>query len=1009
MNVKLKVLSAGALFFLGQGIYAQTDTAKVENIEEVVVVGYSKVNKQSFVGTASTVDIKSVDKKSVSTVSQALAGEVAGVRVINTSGQPGTEATIRIRGFGSVNGNRDPLYVIDGAPFTGNVSSINPDDIESMTVLKDATATAIYGSRGANGVVLINTKRGKSNRSDIQLESKVGFNFNLLPRYDVIKSPEDYIGLSWEALYNQGRFNNNANPVAYANQRLFSTAGINAKYNMWGIPASQLIDPTTKQVRPGAGRLYNPENWEDYGFQSSIRTENNLSMTGGNGKTTYYTGIGYLKDEGYIVNSNYERYTGRLNLSHQAKPWLRGDFNMGYAFSKSKQNGQSSDSGSIFWFTDNIPSIYPLFLRDANGQMIADPNFGGNQYDYGTGRGFGGLTNAIADATFDRDGTKRHEFNANMFIEAKIFDFLSFETRIAGQYYNGSRDILNNPYYGSSASQGGSIFKSKTELFSWNWLQLLRFNKKFGQHTIEALAAHENNNWEYQYLSGNKTGLYSPSIPEFNNGTVQSTTTSYTRDYTLESFFAQLNYDYDGKYFVTLTGRRDGSSRFLNDKWDNFYSAGIGWLVSKESFLSGNKTINNLKLKASYGIVGDQSLAFTTESERGMTYYPGYNVYNPGNFFGLPAAVFNRVGYPDLTWETSKMAQGGIELSLFNRRIEAQIDYYHKTTDNLIFDKRIAPSTGTAIMKVNDGSLVNEGIEFNLLGRIINKEDFYITASINGELMKNELKRMPSDINFPGGRRIIDVSTSSFGRVEGRSIYDFYMREYAGVNPETGAARWTVHYVDTNGNGQFNAGEQIGNLHEYQVLNPNATILESTTESYAQATQKFIGKSAIPDIRGAFNLSAGYKGFFVSAQMLYSIGGYSYDYTYAGLMGNGQVGGNNWHTNIFNRWQNPGDITDTPRLTSNRSGDVNYNSLSTRFLTKADYFVLNNVTLGYTIPKVLLQNIGISNLQLTVTGDNLWIQTKRKGFNPSTSETGASNTYNYSPLSTITFGARFNF
>ncbi len=1003
MNVKLKVATVGAMFFLGHSAIAQSDTASVRNIEEVIVVGYSKVNKQSYTGTAAQVNKESVDRKSVSTVSQALAGEVAGVRVINTSGQPGSEATIRIRGFGSVNGNRAPLYVVDGAPFTGNISSINPDDIESMTVLKDATATAIYGSRGANGVILVNTKRGSGSKSVIQLESKVGFNFNLLPRYDVIKSPEDYIGLSWEALYNQGRLTaaGQADPVAYANARLFSTAGVQSKYNMWGVPASQLIDPTTKQVRPGTSRLYDPENWEDYGFQGAIRTENNLSISGGTGKTRYYTGIGYLKDEGYIINSNYERYSGRVNVTHQAKDWLRGEFNMGYAHSKTKQNGQSSDSGSIFWFVDNIPSIYPLFSRDAKGNKINDLIFGGYQFDYGEGRGFGGLTNAIADATYNKDGNRRHEFNGNMLLEAKISPFLTFETRFAGQYFNTSRDVLNNAYYGSAAGQGGSIFKSKSEMFSWNWLQLLRFNKKFGDHSIEAFAAHENNSWQFNYLSGSKNGLFTDHIPEWNNAAVQGVTSSYMQDYMLESYFGQINYDYKNKYFLTVTGRTDGSSRFIRNKWDSFYSAGASWIVSNEDFYNKDSFLSSLKLKASYGVMGDQA---------GVDYYSGYNVYGVGNFMGLPSSPFSRIGYPDLTWETARMFQTGAEFSLFkNKAIDVTIDYYKKTTDNLIFDKRIAPSTGNAISKVNDGVLINQGLEFNILAKVINKADFYLTAGMNGEILKNKLTEMPSDMSQPGGKKIIDLSESGFGRVAGRSMYDFYMREWAGVNAQTGAAQWVVHYVDANGDGKFNTGEQIGSLHDYKVLNPDAVISEDVTENYAQATQKFVGKSAIPKFSGAFNLNAGYKGFFVGAQMLYSFGGYAYDGAYAGLMGNGQVGGNNWHKDIYNRWQNAGDITDTPRLTSNRTGDTNYTARSTRFLTKADYLVLNNVTIGYTVPKTLIENMGISNLQLTLTGDNLWLKSERDGFNPSTNEIGSSDTYRYSPLSTLTMGVKFNF
>ncbi|WP_415325266.1 SusC/RagA family TonB-linked outer membrane protein [Chryseobacterium sp. MMS23-Vi53] len=1004
MNVKLSVLSVGVLFFMGQSAFAQkskNDTvAKEQSIEEVVLVGYSSVPKEAYVGTASKVDAKAIDSKNVSSVSQALAGESAGVRVINPSGQPGTDATIRIRGFGSVNGNRSPLYVLDGMPYTGNVSAINPDDIENMVILKDATATSIYGARGANGVVVINTKKGRSNSSVIQLESKVGFNMSLLPRYETIKSPEEYIGLSWEAMRNRGQLLGQADPTAYANANLFGAAGINNNYNLWGVTAAQLIDPTTGKVRPGIGRLYNPENWEDYAFQTSIRTENNLSISGGSGKTTYYTNIGYLDDKGYSINSDFERYTGRLNLSHQARPWLKGDFNLGYAYSKANQNGQSSDSGSIFWFVDNIPSIYPLYLRDANGNLVPDPHFGGNQFDYGEGgRGFGALTNSIADATYNTNKIYKHELNANMFLKADITKFLSFETRIGGQYYNSSNDQLTNPFYGSAASQNGYIYKSKTELMSWNWLQLLRFNKKFGDHNVQAFVAHENNSWEQKFLSAGRPNIID-MIPELNLGIGESQSSSYVNNYALESYFGQLTYDYKGKYFFNGTVRRDGSSRFLNDKWDTFASAGIGWLVTRENFLSDNKVIKNLKLKASYGTVGDQG---------GVGFYPGYNVYNPGNFMGLPAATYDRNGYPTLTWEKVKAFQGGLELGLFkNRVIELNVDYYRRQTDNLIFDSRLAPSTGNAIVKVNDGVLVNQGLEFDFKAHILNRGDFYIDFGLNGEVLKNKLTRMPIDIST-GQRKLLDLSEAGFGRAEGRSLYDYYMREYAGVNSATGAAQWYVNYVDNNGNGAFDAGEQIASLSEFMAQNPNANIKTGVTENYSQATLKFLDKSAIPDIRGAFNFDFGYKSFTLGIQFLYSIGGYSYDAAYAGLMNNSQIGNNNWHEDILNRWQKPGDITDVPRLSSNYSADVNFNSRSSRFLIKSDYIALNNIRLGYNLPQNYVKAVGLTGLNLFVSGDNLWISTKRKGLNPSVYENGTTNTYSYAPLSTITFGAKINF
>ncbi|MDB5264133.1 MAG: SusC/RagA family TonB-linked outer membrane protein, partial [Adhaeribacter sp.] len=282
---------------------------------EVVVTGYSTSTQQSFTGTAKVVSGEALDRKNVSNVSQALAGEVAGVRVINTSGQPGSVGTVRIRGLGSVNGNRDPLYVVDGVPFNGSLNSINPGDIESATVLKDAAATAIYGSRGANGVIVITTRSGRGKASYIEADASTGTNMALLPRYSTIKSPEQYIGLSWEALYNQGVARNDANPTNFANTRLFSTAGIRTNYNLWNATAAQLIDPATRTVRPDVTRKYDPENWEDFAFQNAARNEVNVKFGGSSGKTNYYSSFGFLDDQGYIINSDFQRLSARLNVT----------------------------------------------------------------------------------------------------------------------------------------------------------------------------------------------------------------------------------------------------------------------------------------------------------------------------------------------------------------------------------------------------------------------------------------------------------------------------------------------------------------------------------------------------------------------------------------------------------------------------------------------------------------------------------------------------------------------
>ncbi|MCF2875378.1 MULTISPECIES: SusC/RagA family TonB-linked outer membrane protein [unclassified Tenacibaculum] len=970
-------------------------------LDEVVVVGYGKSTKQSFTGSVKVVKAEELEKKSVANISQALAGEVAGVNVINTSGQPGTVATIRIRGFGSVNGNRSPLYVVDGVPFSGSINSINPSDIASTTVLKDATATAIYGSRGANGVIVLTTKAGKSGRTSMEVDIKTGVNFQLLPRYDVIKSPDEYIELSWHAMGNRTLdFNPANNAEAYANTYLFSSRGIDPKFNFYNTnDVSQIIDPTTGKVRPNVSRRYTPENWADYGFQTAIRTEANLKMSGGNENTKYFSSFGYLDDKGYLINSGYKRYASRLNITHKPKEWLTANANVGYTLGKTIANGQSEDSGSIFWFVDNIPSIYPLFLRDANGNLVPDTKYGGNQYDYGIDRGFGGLTNAIGGANYDFIGNDRHSLNGNFSFKVDLLEGLVFEAQYGAQYYSRVANTVRNPFYGSAESQDGSLFKTTSSALTQNFLKIFRYNKSFGDHNLSALLAHETNQREFNTtsISKNKVVNLLNGLTDANNYVGNSSPpTGYTTKTALESYFGQVNYNYQNKYYLTGSLRRDGSSRFANNKWGTFGSLGASWIVSKEAFMFDATYINFLKLKASYGILGDQA---------GVDIYSGQNTYAIGNLGGEIALTPRAIQNPDLTWETSKMFQVGLEFAILGSKLEGSVDYYIKNTDDLIFERRIAPSTGNAILDVNDGSLKNSGLEFDLTAHLIDKENYKFNVSLNGEMFNNELTAMPIE-PATGQPKLLDIA-GLYGRSKGHSIYDFYMREWAGVDQANGDPLWNQYYHDANNNNVLDAGEGIRSLTEYRAANPNNAISKTTTNVYSDATQKYVGKSAIPKIRGAFKLNAQIYDFTISSQFGYSLGGYSYDSVYAGLMSNDQIGSGNWHTDIRNSWKNPGDVTNVPKLISNRNTQVN--SASTRFITSSDYLALNNLRIGYAVPSKFIESSGISSLNLWMSGDNLFLLSARDGFNPATSETGRSNVYRYSPLSTISFGARIKF
>ena len=970
-------------------------------LDEVIIVGYGTTTKQAYAGTAKTIEAKDIELKNFSNVSQALAGEAAGVTVINTSGQPGTTSTIRIRGFGSVNGNRAPLYVVDGVPFSGSLNAINPSDIKSTTILKDATATAIYGSRGANGVILITTKSGSSRETYVEVDVKSGINTQIIPRYEVITSPEESIGLIWEAKVNRERLRGNADPIGTVNRTLFTTI-VAPGYNMWNVAnGAELIDPATGQVRAGVTRRYTPERFADLSFNDAFRTEANLRMGGGTDKSTYYFSTGYLDDDGYAINTGYKRYNTRLNVNTDIKEWFNVGANIGYTYSESLNNGQTDGAENIFEFADKMNPIYPVFLRDDNYELVPDPIFGGFQYDYGSNSGFRARPNAnnlnpIASALYDFNGTNRHEINVSFNGNIKLTSDLSFETTFGAQYSNNIFKSMGNQFYGVATANSGDIFMRQTESRTTNFLQLLRYKKDFGNHTFEVLAAHESNKFSQSFGEQYKGKAIIPGGLELDNYIVNlSPAEGYSQARTLESYFGQINYDFDNKYYLTASLRRDGSSRFYKNKWDTFGSIGAAWIISNEDFLLNNDVLTYLKLKGSYGITGDES---------GVGYYTGINTFDVTNLNGEFAVNPSLFANPDLTWETAKQYQVGLEFTLGNF-LDVGLDYYIKDTDNLIFDRRISPSSGVALLTVNDGVLRNSGFEFDLTGHIIKKENVALSLTLNGAIYDNEIRTMPLDPETGEPANLNNVGL--YGYSKGRSIYDFYIREYAGVDPADGYPTWVQHFDDVNGDGEFNAGDiAIASLTKYVKENSNANVASRTTKTYSLATQKYIDKSGIPDVAGAFRLNAKIHDFNISAQFAYSVGGYGYDSQYAELMhdNNGGITAQNRHIDVRNRWRQPGDITDVPLIADRVIPNVN--SSSSRFITKTDYLALNNLLVGYTLPTRYSESIGVSGLNIYASGDNLFFKGERKGFNPTTSESGNSGRALYAPLTTFTLGVR---
>jgi TonB-linked SusC/RagA family outer membrane protein len=989
-------------------------------LDEIIVVGYGTSTRKSFVGTATTVLSENIEAKSYSNVTQALAGEVAGVTVINSSGQPGSVATVRIRGYGSANGNRDPLYVVDGVPFLGSLNSINPSDIKSTTVLKDATATAIYGSRGANGVIVLTTKTGSSSKSFIEVDVKTSINDQIIPRYDVVTSPEEYIGYAWEGIYNRARINGNGDAVDFANANLFTDGYVAPGYNMWNVDtASELIDPATGAVRPGVTRKYTPKRFADVTFAPAIRTEANLRMSGGEGSTRYYASFGYLDDNGFSLNTGYKRYTTRLNLTTDVKPWLKLNSNIGYTYSETLENGQIAGAENVFEFADKMAPIFPVFLRDDEGALVPDTFYGGNQYDYGVLSGYRPRPNAnglnpVGSAKYDFNGTDRHEFNGNFSAEIKFTEHLKATLRYGVQYAQQKNKDYTNKFYGGGISTGGDIrindFTNLTEIA----LQLLRYDNNWGKHGLEVLAAHENNKNTQTFASAAKGLQISPFLLDLDNfQAALGVPSGSTRASTLESYFSQVTYNYDQKYYFTASARTDGSSRFVNEKWGTFSSVGASWVLSSEDFMV-DTNFDFLKLKVSYGTTGDQ---------QGVGRFSGYNLYNGGNLAGGISIAPGVNGNPDLTWETSRQFQVGTEFT-FGKYIDGAVDYYMKKTDKQIFNRKVGPSQGLSSITVNDGEVENSGIEIDLTGHLVNTKDFSLDLNINGAFLTNEFTAMP--IEPSTGNPQVLRPFGSYGWSRGRSLFDFYMREWAGVDPSDGAPTWFQYYDDINNNNVLDAGEpsssssgswipvdeaiknSTGSIVEYQQKVIDANIKKKVTKTYADASEVYANKSGIADVQGAFRLTGKLYDFSFSTQFTYSLGGYAYDAQYAELMSDrfGAVG-NNFHKDISNRWQNPGDITDVPALTDNVF--VNGTSSSTRFITSTDYLALNNVNIGYAVPQKYLKGSSIDVCNFSLTADNLFTGSARRGFLPNTSESGSSGRRLYAPQTTVSLGVRVKF
>ena len=969
-------------------------TDDTEQLDEVFVVAYGTSKRSAFTGSATVINSDALTKKQATNVVQALSGQVAGLQMTSGSGQAGGDApTMLLRGISSISAGTGPLIIVDGAPYDGGWNNINPADVESISVLKDAASNALYGARGANGVIIITTKNAKSGEAVITASAKWGANTRGAIDYDYIKDPGQYYEAQYRLLYNKLRYVDKLSADAahaQANQDMVGnvkeSGGLG--YNVYSYPEGQYLVGQDGKLNPNAtlGRVVNgymlkPDNWTDEAYSTALRQEYNVNVTGGNENLQLYTSFGYLKDDGVLPNSGYERYSARVKASQQAKKWLKYGVNVGYVYSTSQ--AQSEDySTDISAFTRTMGPIYPVYVRDANGNILTDAN--GKVYDFGTTSGKPGLSrpvlpnSSIQSSIIDLQKTRAHSLNGTAFADISLTNELKFtvnaSTSVLGQRYFST----GNPYYGFGAEQNGTISVYHYRTTTLNLQQLLNYSHTFGDsHNFSALLGHEYYKYNYVQLSASKRNMFSYwGNHELNGAVVDGKeANSYANNYNTEGYFFRGLYDYSGKYFASASFRRDASSRFHPDHWwGNFYSLGGAYLVSNEPWFK-SKAFDMLKIKFSIGQQGNDNIGAI-----GDYYYTDiYRIENSNDDVSL---TFHDKGKRNITWETNTNVNLGAEFELWKGKLTGDVEFFYRKTTDMLNWFSVPLSMGYSGYFDNIGDMTNKGVEVDLHYTPIKRKDLVWTINLNMTHYKNRITYLPDEkktLEVDGYRGYMNGS-----RFYGQDlpINTWYLRRFAGVSPE-GLSQW--YYKDKT------TGE------------------EKTTTTYSEADYYLCGDPN-PDLYGGFGSSLSFRGFDFSAQFSYTIGGKAIDYGYSNLMSNptaANASGSNVHKDVFDAWSPENTGSNIPRWYFN---DLNVGSVSDRFMIDGTYLNLQNIQLGYTLPENLTKRFGgVRNLRLYVSCDNVYYWTKRKGFDPRNSTTGVGATRSVSPYRTYSAGLSLQF
>lgn len=979
------------------------------SLDDVVVVAYGTANKESLTGSVAVVGSKEIEDRPVTSVTTALEGNAPGVQVNNSTSQPGEDPTIRIRGFSSINGNNAPLYVVDGSVYSGDIAALNPADIESMSVLKDAASCALYGNRGANGVILITTKKAKNlNKVDLTLTVRQGSYGRALPFYDRM-NVKNWMETSLKA-WSNGRVTSGTN-ADYADALKYTVPNFVNEFagvNIFNKPDAEVFDANGNMVAsvlPG----YTDLDWWDAVSRTGYRQEYTLSMSAATEKMNMFASAGYLNEKGYMVNNDFERYNARLSTNITPVKYLKAGLNL---FAQQSESSVSPVDKDELGYTNNpfTPAItkgpiYPYYNHNADGSIIYEdgkPTWNVEKY------------NSSDNVAW----TMREDKNnySNTVIDGSIYGTVvlpyGFDATVKGTMFRKKNNMTryNNWLVGSQQDVG-----SLTEIFydyrSHTFMQQINWAQDYGMHHVDVLLDHENYEYKYGYTYNRKSGQELAGYLNMSNFSEFKDLTEYRIQLNTESYLGRVRYNYNQKYFAEASIRRDGSSRFAkDDRWGTFWSVGGSWVLSKEKFMEPLKWVDFLKLRAAYGSVGNDASA---------GYYAYWGLYE----FGWPLGEVSilqpyQLAPNHLKWESTKTLDVALEGSLFNDRFNFSVGYYNKRNTDLLFWVSSPMSSGTmenmglnpSILQ-NIGTMQNIGWELQFGVDIIRTKDLKWNFNLDASFLKNKIVKLPNNQDIPGQWLF-----------QGKSLYEMYTYEWAGVDMATGNSLYAMnpespdfYYYDDANNYVFDEDYYNSMVADAQAA---GAYVEIDGKAYTNRTQyagrKVLGTS-LPTVYGSFGTNLSWKGINLGLLFTYSLGGKSWDSNYQSLMAVSMPGTSGYaiHNDVLKSWTSADATADhvinkdmVPVANTTLSS---YNNAgSSRWLTSNNYLVFKNLNISYDLPVKWVSALKMQNINLGVSIDNVFIATKRKGFNPQYSFNGGQGAY-YVPSRVFSFQLNVKF